>query len=71
MTTPAEQLGLSACVREASFRTPLIRHATAKAAYGHESSAPYHLAEAIRHTRELLALLERQQEALGWAERAL
>lgn len=64
--TLSRQLALSACVREATFRLPLIRQSTAKAAHGPASSAPHQLSEAIRHTRDLLATLERQQSALGW-----
>lgn len=69
-STPAQQLALSACLREASFRTPLIRHAAAKAATGRISDAPWQLSEAIRHTEEMLGTFKRQQLALGWAEQA-
>jgi hypothetical protein len=60
---------LAACVRSASFHTPLIRSCTAKAANGPVKSARHQLSEAIRHTRALLFDLEKQQHELGWRER--
>lgn len=68
--TLSRQLSLSACVREATFRLPIIRQSTAKAAHGPASSAPHQLSEAIRHARALLDTFERHQTALGWAEPA-
>lgn len=64
--TLSRQLALSACVREATFRLPLIKQGTAKAAHVPASSAQYQLSQSISHTRTLLATLERQQAALGW-----
>ncbi len=60
---------LAACMRSASFHTPLIRSCTAKAANGPAKSARYQLNEAIRHARALLFDLEKQRNELGWRER--
>jgi hypothetical protein len=60
---------LAACVRSASFHTPLIRSCTTKAANGPQKGARHQLSEAIRHARTLLFDLEQQQSELGWRDR--
>ena len=69
MTLPLiQQFSLSACLREVHFRQPLIKNAIAKAAYGPETDARYQLSEGIRHAKELLGTLEREQLSLGWRD---
>jgi hypothetical protein len=66
MSAIEEAAALRRCLRAATDKQPLIRNALIKAAHGPERAKHFQLANALRHTEELLDTLKTEQLALGW-----